>query len=180
VNAKPAARVPLIAPETAPPAVRAAYAEVARKRGSVGYLWQAMAHSPELMRRVGAVGEYLRYDAVLPPRLRELVTLAVAGRWGCAYERAQHEPLAARQGIGPEALAALASGQVPDGLTPTEAAAVRYALALTREGTAAEALLAPLAAALGSRGLVELTVLVGYYSQLALFLNALAVPVEPA
>ncbi|HLI25993.1 MAG TPA: carboxymuconolactone decarboxylase family protein [Chloroflexota bacterium] len=172
------ARVPLIGPETAPPPVRAAYAEVARKRGGVGHLWQAMAHSPELTRRVGAVGEYLRYDAVLPPRLREAVTLAVAGRWGCAYERAQHEPLAARQGLSPAAIAALAAGQIPDALDATEAAAVRYALALARDGTVDEALLAPLQAALGPQGVVELTVLVGYYSLLALFLNALAVPRE--
>ena len=172
------ARVPLVAPDTAPPAVRAAYAEVARKRGGVGYLWQAMAHSPELMRRVGAVGEYLRYDSVLPDRLRELVTLAVAGRWACAYERAQHQPLAERAGIDAATRAAVLAGQVADGLDPLEAAAVRYALALARDGTVDEALAAPLYAALGPQGLVELTVLVGYYSLLALFLNGLTVPVE--
>jgi 4-carboxymuconolactone decarboxylase len=99
----------------------------------------------------------------------------VAGRWGCSYQQRAHEPLAARAGLSAVGLATLAAGEVPSDLAPTDALAVRYALALSRDGRADEASVAALRAALGERGLVELTVLVGYYSMLALFLNGLAV-----
>ncbi|HZU05827.1 MAG TPA: carboxymuconolactone decarboxylase family protein [Chloroflexota bacterium] len=172
------ARVRLIAPEAATAEQRAAFAEVGRQRGGAGNLFRALAHSPELMRRVGALGAFLRFEAPLPARLREAVILAVAGRWACAYERQQHRPLAARLGLGEAALAALEAGQVPAELTPLEATAVRYALALARDGQADDATVARLRAALGERGLVELTALVGYYVLLALFLNGLAVDLD--
>jgi 4-carboxymuconolactone decarboxylase len=172
------AHVRLVAPEAATPEQQAAFAEVARQRGAVPHLFQAMAHSPEAARRVGAVGAYLRFDATLPPRLREAVILAVAGRWDCAYERQHHQPLAARLGISSAAVAALDGGAVPPDLAPLETAAVEYALALTREGRADPARVEQLRASLGEPGLVELTVLVGYYTLLALFLNGLAVDLD--
>ncbi len=173
------ARIPLVAPEAATPEQRAAFADVARQRGGVPHLFQAMAHSPEAARRVGAVGSYLRYDAALPPRLREVVILAVAGRWDCAYERRHHRGLGEQLGISPAALAALDAGELPADLPPLETAAAAYALALSREGRADAAAVARLREALGEQGLVELTVLVGYYTLLALFLNGLAVDLDP-
>ncbi len=174
------AHVPLVAPEAATPAQQAAFAEVGTSRGGVGNLWRALAHSPELMRRVGGAGAYLRFESPLPADLREAVVLAVAGRWKCAYEQAHHHPLAARHGVGPAAIAALDAGQPPPSgsLPPLTAAAVAYAQALTRDGRADAALVAELRAGLGDQGLVELTGLVGYYSMLALILNGLAVDLD--
>src|SRR5688572_8247186 len=93
------ARVTYVAPEAASEAQQAAFNEVGRQRGAVGHLWQAMAHSPEATRRVGALGSFIRFEAELPATLREAVILAVAGRWDCAYERGHHEPLARRLGV---------------------------------------------------------------------------------
>jgi 4-carboxymuconolactone decarboxylase len=171
------ARVTLVAPEAATPEQQAAFAEVARQRGSVGNLFRAMAHSPEATRRLGALGAFLRFEAALPPLLREAVILAVAGRWGCAYEQHQHVSIATELGLDEATVAALAEGRTGD-LPPLEAIAVRYAVALSRDGRADAATAERLRAALGERGLVELTVLVGYYSMLALFLNGLEVEVE--
>lgn len=176
------ARVPLVAPEAATAAQQAAFAEVAATRGNVGNLWRALAHSPELARRIGAVGAYLRYESALPAPLREAVTLAVAARWGCAYERAQHRGLAARQGLDAATLAALDAGEAPapGALTPLAVAAVRYAQALARDGRVDAALTDELRQGLGEPGLVELTALVGYYSMLALILNGLEVDLDAA
>jgi 4-carboxymuconolactone decarboxylase len=172
------ARVPLVAPETATAEQQAAFAEVARQRRAVPRLFQAMAHSPEATRHVGVLGAYVRFDTVLPPLLRETVILAVAGRWDCPYERLHHQPPAVRLGLSAAALAALDAGTVPTELPPLEQAAVAYAQALTRDGQADAAVVDRLRVALGERGLVELTVLVGYYTLLALFLNGLAVDLD--
>jgi 4-carboxymuconolactone decarboxylase len=175
------ARVPLIASDTATAEQRAAFADVSASRGNLGNLWRAVGHSPEIARRVGAVGAYLRFECGLPAALREATVLAVAGRWGCAYELRHHEPAAARAGVSPAASAALAAGRLPEPgvLSPLETAAVRYAFALTREGRADAALVEELRTALGEPGLVELTALVGYYSMLALILNGLEVDLDP-
>jgi 4-carboxymuconolactone decarboxylase len=174
------AHVSLVAPEAATAEQQAAFAEVGASRGGVGNLWRALAHGPELMRRVGATGAYLRFESVLPATLRETVILAVAGRWDCAYEQAHHHPLAVRHGLDGTAIAALDAGRLPEPGTvpPLTAAAVAYAQALTRDGRADPALARELRAGLGEQGLVELTGLVAYYSMLALILNGLEVDLD--
>ncbi len=171
------ARVRLVQEDEASAEQRATFAEVVGSRGKLGNLFRAMANSPELARRVAAVGAYLRYESCLPDRVREAVILAVAGRWDCAYERSEHEHIAAGLGLSAEALDALARGETPGGLSEQEEAAVRYAQALARDGRADERLLEPIRSALGDAGVVELHLLAGYYSMLALFLNGLEVPV---
>src|SRR4051794_81846 len=122
------ARVPYVVPEAATELQQAAFAEVGRQRGAVGHLWQAMAHSPQATRQVGALGAFIRFEAELPAALRGVVILAVAGRWGCPYERGHHEPLARRLGVSEAAIAALAAGQGDTAdLGPLEAAGARYA-----------------------------------------------------
>lgn len=172
-------RVRLVSPEDASPEQRGAFAHLAVTRGTVGNLWRAMAHSPELTRRLSEVGNYLRFESSLPNRLREAVILALSGRWQCAYERSVHEPIAQSLGLSPAATAALVQGGEPDELTALEAAAVRYARVLAKDGHAPASLLGPLRE-FGETGLVEIHALVGYYSLLALFLNGLEVePDEP-
>ncbi len=54
-----------------------------------------------------------------------------------------------------------------------------FAAYLRAKGRADAALVAELQTTLGEQGLVELTLLTGYYSMLALFLNGMEVEVEP-
>ena len=173
------ARVRLVAPGAGTSEQEAVFAEVGRQRGGVGHLFQAMIHSPGATRQVGALGAYVRFDATLPAALRETVILAVAGRWQCAYELRHHRPLAARLGLPDAQVTALSEGQVPTDLPPLETAAVRYAQALTRDAHADADVVEGLRAELGETGLVELTVLIGYYSLLAMFLNGLDVDLDP-
>ncbi len=169
------ARVTLLAPDAATPEQQAAYADVTRHWGRAGNAFRAMGHCPELMRHVSAAGGTLRADSVLSRALREAVILAIAGRWGCAYIRAVHVSQAREQGLSDATIEALGAGELSGDLPPLDAAAVRYALALSRDGRADDALVDPIRAAAGERGLVELTLLTGWYSLLAMFLNGLEV-----
>jgi 4-carboxymuconolactone decarboxylase len=177
------ARVRLVGLEGATSEQQVAFSEVGAQRGGVANLFRALAHSPEATRRIGAVGAFLRFDADLPARLREVVILAIAGRWGCGYEALHHRPLAARLGVEAATVDALLTGAPADErlatLEPLEATAVRYGLALVRDGQAPAALADELRGALGERGLVELTALVGYYTMLAMILNGLEVDFDP-
>lgn len=171
-------RLPLLA-EDASPEVAAVYAEIARSRGAVLHVFRALAHAPEGLRRLAALGEYVRFGTGLPARLRELVTLAAARANRCQYEWTQHVPLARRAGVGQAEIEALHRGDLPDGLVPAERAAVAYARELAAERQVGDGTFLELAAHFDARAITDLTLLVAYYTGLVLALNALEVELEP-
>ena len=63
-------------------------------RGGVRGPFNALLRSPELADRVQKVGEYLRFNSALPPRLNELAILINARFCGSRYEWYAHRPLA--------------------------------------------------------------------------------------
>ena len=60
---------------------RVADEAVAGKRGRVPAPLRAWLHSPELGARAQKLGEFLRYDTILGPRLSELAILVTARIW---------------------------------------------------------------------------------------------------
>jgi len=172
------ARLPLV-PDHASPEVDAVYAEIARSRGRVLNVFRALGHAPEGLRRVAAVGEYVRFHSRLPTRVRELVTLATAGANRCQYEWTQHVPLARTAGVTVAEMDALQDRRVPEGLAGPERAAVSYALELGRERRVSEATFAALHAHFDARQITDLTLVVAHYTALGLALNALEVELEP-
>jgi 4-carboxymuconolactone decarboxylase len=172
------ARLPLV-PDDASAEVRAVYAEIAQSRGRVLNVFRALAHAPEGLRRLAALGEYVRFRSQLSARVRELVTLATAGANRCQYEWVQHVPLARTAGLSEAEMAALAARRVPDGLTGSERAAVAYALELARDRRVSEATFATLHAHFDARQITELTLVVAHYTALGLALNAFDVDLEP-
>lgn len=172
------ARLPLV-PEDASPEVSAAYAEIVKSRGRVLNVFRSLGHAPEGLRRLAAVGEYVRFQTQLPNRLRELLILATASQNRCQYEWTQHVPLARKAGVSDAEVEALGDRRVPDGLSPLERAAVRYAQELARECRVADATFAELRAHLDARQITDLTLLTGFYTALGLALNAFDVDLEP-
>src|SRR5580700_9175430 len=58
-----------------------------------------MLHSPDLSRRARPVNRYLRHEAGLGGRVRELAILTTARELDSQFEWAAHEPAALREGI---------------------------------------------------------------------------------
>jgi 4-carboxymuconolactone decarboxylase len=133
--------------------------------------------SPELAQRAQHLGAFLRYDTSLGPRSSELAILVVARHWSSAYEWAIHAGEAARAGLGEAAIAALGAGRRPDLDSPVEEAVYEVATELVAGAGLADATFTRAEAALGRRALVELVGLVGYYTMVAMTLNAFEVPV---
>src|SRR5918993_1283983 len=63
-----------------------------------------LLQSPVLLDRVARLGEFLRFESVLEPRVRELATCVVARHLTNQFEWAMHAPLAAKAGIAPAAI----------------------------------------------------------------------------
>ena len=129
-----------------------------------------MLLSPEVGNAMQQVGAKIRFSTALTARERELGILAVAGELRCDFERLAHVPVALKAGLTEEQVSAVLSGQIPDGLTDTEALVCKLAQLMTAERNLTDEGYQAGLTGLGKERLAELTWLVGYYSALALSL----------
>jgi 4-carboxymuconolactone decarboxylase len=147
----------------------------AGRRGTVPANVVAWLPSPELARRAAHLGEFVRYETALAPRLSELAILVVARHWSCAYEWAVHAVEAAGAGVPADVIDAVANGIAP-GLAAPDEAVFEFARELVRRGSVSDEAFQAVDGALGRQAVVELTALVGYYTLVAMTLNAFEVP----
>lgn len=136
--------------------------------------FNAMLLSPPVGMAAQSLGAAVRYSSALEGRVREMAILAVAAHWDSAFERAAHEAVGRTCGLTEPEMAALRAGRTPQLADPAERAALRATAALLHRGTLSDDEYADAVAAVGERGLFELTTLVGYYAMLALQLRVFA------
>ena len=174
-------RLPPIPDDELTPAQRAASEELTSgPRGKLAGPFVPLLRSPELMARVQKVGEFLRFESTLPARIKELAILVVARHWDQPYEWSFHLPLALKAGVSREAAEAIAQGRRPRTLDADEAAAWDLLTQLLDLRQVGETAWAAARAAFGEEGVVELIAFGGYYSLLAMVMNAARTPAEPA
>src|SRR5689334_4421362 len=95
----PPNRLPPLPPEALDDAQRAATAAlIAGPRKAVKGPFIPLLRSPDLMDRIQRVGEYLRFQSTLAPRVSEFATLVVAKLWRQQFEWFVHVPLALKAG----------------------------------------------------------------------------------
>ena len=171
-------RMPPIAPDAMTGAQRDAVREHERIRGVPinGGPWVPLMRSPEVMRRSSAMGEYLRYNTALPPRLSEFVILLTARRWTQQYEWYVHHPFAIEAGLSPAITRAIAEGRPPLDMVDDEA--VLYALFTELDETkgVSDATYERAVAEFGESGVIDAVGIIGYYSLLAMVMNTARTP----
>src|ERR1700704_6615816 len=102
---------------------RKVYQEIAGgPRGGVRGPFNPLLRSPELADRAQKMGEYIRFNTSLPPRLSELAILVTARYWSSQYEWHAHHPFALKGGLPAQVAADLAQGRKPAGMNDDEAA----------------------------------------------------------
>ena len=154
------------------PAQRDAVEEFRKLRGVEPFgPFLTLLKSPELMTRVSALGEYLRFRSALPPRLSELAILITAAHWRQQYEWGVHVPIALQAGIAPSAIDAIRDGRVPDELDAAQLALYELCVAIHRERAVPRLLHERADAALGPQGALDAIAICGYYALLAMVLN---------
>lgn len=136
----------------------------------------AMLHSPEVMSRARAMGDYLRFTSRLPPRQSELIILLAARSWTQQYEWAVHYPIALKAGVAPEVARAIAERRRPDGLSGDDAVLYDFCDELLRTQAVGDATYARMVGAFGEPGVVDTVGILGYYTMLAMMLNTARTP----
>ena len=152
-------------------------------RGKVQGPILAALHRPELADKWQQLGELLRYRTTLPPRLSEIAILVTAQRWRCQLEWHLHEGFALKA-----QRAARRDRRHPCRPPPGERrcrslAVYDYAAELQDRRVVSEETYRRALDLWGVVGVVELTALIGYYTMVAMTLNAHEFPlpagVEP-
>nr|WP_047170206.1 carboxymuconolactone decarboxylase family protein [Sphingomonas sp. Y57] len=144
-------------------------------------LHKTMVHSPETSRWSQRVGGYLRYDAALDPRLRELGILQVACIAGSEYEYAQHLRIGREFGMSDADLAAAAieTAGGDSGLEPLARLVMRAAREMTTGHAARPETMRELAAALSAEHLVDLIFTLAFYVGFGRLTGSFELEVEP-
>ena len=169
-------RIPLVAADSLNAEQRAVYDAIAAgPRAGVRGPFVALLHQPALADKWQQLGEVLRYRTSLPPRLSELAILVTARHMDCQYEWFAHEQHALKAGLAPAAIAAIKAGQRP-GLAKDEQAIYDYAMEIHERRAVSPATYQRAAETFGTVGVVELTALLGYYTMVAMTLNAHEIP----
>ncbi|HEU0204976.1 MAG TPA: carboxymuconolactone decarboxylase family protein [Burkholderiaceae bacterium] len=178
-------RISLPAPETMTPEQRRVYDKVASgRRGKVQGPLRAAIHNPDLADRWQALGELLRYNTSLTPRQSELAILVTGRACRSPFEWYAHRIEAEKAGIERAVIEAILAERRPPSLPEDDATVYDFALELNRFKSVSDATYAKALKRFGERTVVELTALVGYYTMVAMTLNAHEIPlpegVEPA
>ena len=160
----------------------AAQAVIDGPRGALYGPFVPLIRSPELMAAAQRMGEYLRYRSAIGTRLTELAILVTARQWSQRVEWAIHEPIARDHGIADEVIAAIAARRRPECMAPDEALVHDFCVMLHQRQRSDDATYAAALAMFGEHGVVDLMGINGYYTFLAMVMNAAqtAVPASAA
>lgn len=158
-------------------AQREVAAEIAAgPRGEVRGPFIALIHNAGLARRMQALGEHLRWSNKLPLPLLELAVLYTARRWTCQHEWVMHEKLARKAGLKPRIFEAIAAGREPEGMSADETLVYKACQQAHQTGRLDDETFAALRERFGLDGVLDLLVLNGYYSAMAMVLNTVGMP----
>jgi 4-carboxymuconolactone decarboxylase len=118
-------------------------------------------------------------ESAIGPRLTELAILIAARRWTNNWEFNAHSTAAATAGLKPEIIAAVADGRRPEQLADDEALVWDFCAELQDNQSISDRMYARALAKFGEPGIVELASIQGYYTYLAMVMNAARVGVQP-
>ena len=145
------------------------------RKGVVGPFIPLM-RSPELMDRLGRVGEYLRFENALPQKLVEFAIVLTARHVTNQFEWILHHPLAMKAGVSRETLDAVAADRRPESMPADEAAAYDFVTELLRASSVSDRAYGALRDMFGEQGVVDLTATVGYFVTVCLVMNVAGTP----
>ena len=171
-------RMPPIPAQAMTDAQKKAAEEFRQARGTtLSGPFMALMRSPEVLSRARAMGDYLRFKSVLPPRLSEFVILMTAREWTQHYEWNAHRALALKGGLDEKIVQAVAEGRRPVGMADDEAILYDFFHELQRNQSVTDATYVRAVAKFGEQGIIDTIGIVGYYTLLAMVLNTARTPV---
>ena len=170
-------RIAFPTPEAMSPEQRSVYDKiVSGPRGRIEGPLRAALYNAELTDKWQALGALLRYGTSLPPRLSEIAILVTGRSCNSPFEWFAHRRESEKIGIEQNILEAILAQTEPPFEAVDERLVYQFALELNQYKSVSDATYSKALAHFGAKTLVELTALVGYYTMVAMTLNAHEIP----
>jgi 4-carboxymuconolactone decarboxylase len=156
----------------------AIFDSIVASRGAVQGPFTMFLHSPELAARVAHLGAYVRFEGSLDMRVRVLAAMTVAREFEAVYVWGAQTGGARRQGVPEETITAIRENHLR-GVPPEDAEIIEFTRQLLRRHRVDEASFKKMQTRFGNDGLIQLTGAIGYYSLLAMTVNACELEAAP-
>jgi 4-carboxymuconolactone decarboxylase len=157
--------------------MRKAYDFTKELRGIVPGPHRIWLANPELSKTVVPTGAYFQRRSTLKKAEIEIATNVINGRWLAAYSNYEHELIAEEQGrLPPEKVEALIAGLPTSFDDPRQQVVYELASALAQPRVVPKGLYRRARALLGDAGIVDVTMLMGWFTGVCLTLMAFDVP----
>jgi 4-carboxymuconolactone decarboxylase len=166
------ARLALITSKDQVPAKDQAVVDgIVKSRGALHGPFTVFLHCPELAGRLAHLGAFVRFEGSLDKRVRVLAAMAVARELDAVYVWGAQTGGARTLGV-PESTITAIREKHSRGIPAEDAQIVDFTRTLMRKHRVDDATVKALRARFGDEGFIELTGLIGYYSMLAMTVNA--------
>ncbi|MBF7682592.1 carboxymuconolactone decarboxylase family protein [Acinetobacter sp. B5B] len=145
-------------------------------RGQLLPPFEPLLRSPNMMKHVQRLGEYLRYSSAIGSRLTELAILMTARHWNQAVEWSIHAPLAIAQGINPVDVECINQKIMPTSLQPDEKVIYQFCTELHQNKEIHDTTWQSTVNLFGEKGVIDLIGINGYYTFLSMVMNSAQTP----
>lgn len=162
---------PITSKDQVAPEHRAAFDSIVQSRGAVQGPFTMFLHSPELAGRVAHLGAYVRFEGSLDMRVRVLAAMTVAREFEAVYVWGAQTGGARRLGVPETTITAIRENH-SRGVPPEDAEIIEFTRQLLRRHRVDDASAKVMLARFGNDGFIQLTGAIGYYSMLAMTVNA--------
>jgi 4-carboxymuconolactone decarboxylase len=172
-------RLPLITGVDQVPAEDREFAEsIVASRGGIHGPFVAYMHSPDVASRVGHLGAFVRFEGSLDMRVRVLAAMVVAREYEAMYVWGAQTGGARRQGVPESTITAIRENR-SDGIPAADLQIIDFTRQLLRKHRVDEALFKAVHARFGNDEFIQLTTTIGYYTMLAMTVNAAELDAAP-
>ena len=161
-----------------PAAHHAVVDAIVESRGAVQGPFTMFLHCPPLAERVMRLGAYVRFEGKLDHRVRVLAAMTVAREFDAVYVWGAQTGQARKQGV-PEATITAIHEKHSRGIPADDAQIVDFTRDLIRKHRVSAASTNALQQRFGDEQFIELTGTIGYYSMLAMTVNACELEASP-
>jgi 4-carboxymuconolactone decarboxylase len=144
---------------------------IVESRGAVQGPFTMFMHCPPLAEHVMHLGAYIRFKGKLDHRVRVLAALTVARELDTVYVWGAQTGQGRKQGVPESTITAIREKHSRD-VPPEDAQIIDFTRDLIRKHRADEANVKALRQRFGDEQFIELTGTIGYYSMLAMTVNA--------
>lgn len=160
-----------------PAEMREAYEFTKELRGLVPGPHRIWLANPKLSKTVVPTGAYYQKQSTLKKAEIEIATNVINSRWLAAYSNYEHEMIAEEQGgLPPEKVEALIAGLPTSFDDPRQQVVYELTFALAQPRVVPNGLYRRAKKLLGDAGIVDLTMLMGWFTGVSLTLMAFDVP----